>query len=284
MNKITFDDILAKSKDDMKQLKDSLLSLQSEASFTKTIIGVDLYEYSKMIDVKQFSVPFVIDTLFKNTNEKVLIHESLFFSKEEIEKIAESYIGTGDGFYIALNNPLKALIYLCHFRMEIEEFQTRNKAYTFMRIVEDFVFRFSIATGKVFIYENKYFGDAIIRCARIMAKDKLNRCLLDKDTLFWFYENGNGIESLQEFTLDEIKTSEASISDPNGTSLLFPKATEGNLAFKTIIASKIGKIEVKQDGFDVYNLFVQMAMRLGPANGKSYPFVTSLGTTNTNGL
>ena len=278
------ENILTRAGSDKNKLETDLQSLEASQTTTKTVFCVDIYEYSKMSGAKQFLVPFVIDTVFTNTIQKLSVDESAFFTKSDLAAIQESLIDTGDGFFVILADPMKAFVFVCHLAMEIETLRSRNKAHTLMKIVEDYVFRFSIATGSVFEYKKRFYGEAIIRCARIIASDKLNRCLIDKDTFIWFYNNTNGLESIQDANFQEVlKTGNTSI-DPGGASQLFPNTSMENLAFKTIMASKVGKIEVKKDQLDIYNMYVQTSMRISASSGPAFPFVTSVGTTNMNGI
>lgn len=46
------------------------------------------------------------------------------------------------------------------------------------------------------LFFSNFYGSAIINCARIISKDRLNRCLIDAETNKWFLHNTNGIETL----------------------------------------------------------------------------------------
>jgi hypothetical protein len=284
MDREEFESVLKIADDDGRLLKTLLSDLASANQLDRTVFGIDIYEYSKMDALKQFTVPFIVDQLFENTLARLKSQETAFFRDEFLVEIRRSRIDTGDGFFLILMNPLHALLFLCHFSIELELFKTRYRARTLMRSMNDYVIRYAISKGDVFIYSGKYYGDAIIRCARIMAKDRLNRCLIDNATYFWFYDNASGLESIQDAGLHNIFGIEELQAVKEGKSDIFLTGPMVFSSFKSIVVNKIGRISVKNDTFDIYNVFLQIGMRVGEALMNSFPIVASAGTINMHGL
>jgi hypothetical protein len=119
--------------------------LISREKQTKTVVGVDLFEYSKMDELKQFFVPFIINSIFNYALDEISEDEDLIFKKSDISEIRRSKIDTGDGFFVILNNPCrKPLYFLIHFCAQFETLQSRNSATGLMELCHSFFFRYSI--------------------------------------------------------------------------------------------------------------------------------------------
>jgi hypothetical protein len=281
MEKDEFQKMLLDCGEDLIKLQQSLQNACEEQKKIMTIVGVDLYQYSQMEPLKQFVAPFFISQLFENTLIVLQSFEKMFFSEEEIAAIKDSLIDTGDGFYLVLKNPLKAMIFLAYFCSQIEAATSRIVASTLMKLYDDFIFRYSITTGEVFKIGKKYYGDAITKCARIIALDKLNRFLIDRITYRWFYENANGIDALRVHRRSDIVgygNGELYASQMSG---LFPQDNVGFPPINALISQKIGEIQSKQTPLDIFNVYIQWNMGF-PGNRRVTPFSVSIGNLNVN--
>ena len=130
-----------------------------------------------------------------------------------------------------------------------------------------------------------------------MAKDKLNRFLIDNNSIVWFNEKINGIENLQrinkkdfenidlDYTFDKKLNSRIILLGNNGEenqekhSVIFDK--EPNVILKTDLL-RIGEIKSKLDTLSIYSLHMQYALT---SDGKSLKkYTVSLGNLNSSGL
>ena len=135
--------------------------------------------------------------------------------------------------------------------------------------------------------DDKAYGAAIINNARILSRDRLNRCLIDKNVYEWFLTNTNGIENLQRLTADDIKRiplfRDYEITGMAGT---FFGRQEGNNRLNSIDIMKIGEIKIKDNAYDIYNLHLQIKMEITDDDNSQNAgnFTITLGNLNTEGL
>lgn len=114
-----------------------------------------------------------------------------------------------------------------------------------------------------------YTGTAIVTCARILARDKLDRMLIDSETYQYFIERFFGIENLPSFDTDgmthlfykyydthpEVEKQHEIISN-----LLQPirsPLNERNNGFLECRTHKIGYLKSKQTELDIYNVEIK---------------------------
>ncbi len=146
------------------------------------------------------------------------------------------------------------------------------------------IVRYTITYDRLYKIDSKYYGPAIIKNARIISKDKLNRFLIDDKTYEWFLLNTNGIENLPNLRLEQM----GHLIDPNSKnkeplkSVYFSSNNKGS-HFQHIFCQKLEKISVKDDNFEVYNLMIQYFANTA-YNEKAVPFITSIGNMNCNGI
>lgn len=273
----TLNAVLSKFDQDHDHFKKEMALLISREKQTKTVVGVDLFEYSKMDELKQFFVPFIINSIFNYALDEISEDEDLIFMKSDISEIRRSKIDTGDGFFVILNNPVEAFVFLIHFCAQFETLQSRNSATGLMEICHSFFFRYSISTGPVYEYEGKKYGEAIINCSRIMSLDKLNRFLIDDATFFWFYDNANGLDTMRTNSRTEIVKYNNTKFNSEGKSMVFNIGKNDN-SIKTLITQKIGTMQSKNDILDIYNVYLQVHVLL--MKKEPVDLIVSIGNLN----
>lgn len=68
-----------------------------------------------------------------------------------------------------------------YFQANIVRYNSRNDTSSALyEVIGEINLRYSLTYDNLYFYNKNYYGPAIINCARIMSKDKLNRFLLDK--------------------------------------------------------------------------------------------------------
>jgi len=284
MENKAFRDAIDRSSGSTLKYRKELERLYSSSVETKSVLGVDLYQYSQMEKLKQFVVPSLIREVFDLTHNNLAQTEQLFFTKAELDEIGSNKIDTGDGFYVILDNPIKATVYLIVFATTLQTVHTRRQAAILGDTFSDFVFRYTITTGDLFQYENKYYGDALIRCARIISLDKLNRFLMDRQSYHWFLENAEGFETMRlHKNADLVKYKNAKLHTDK-KSVTFPDESL-DPTLETVIVQKIGMKTAKTDEVDIYSLYVQAKLSYRFEGTESdFLMIVSIGNLNVSGI
>jgi len=273
--------------DKLRQLL--LSSMSPEADATVSILGLDIFKYSQFEPLSQKLVPFVFRLLLERTIKGFGIAEPIMASfYPEGDIIGNRFIDSGDGGFLVLRNPLDSLILAMLFVFNLQEFNSFHVYPKLREILGPLTVRYAITYDKIFRYGNNHYGPAIIRNARILSKDKLNRCLMDSTSHDWFLLNTNGLESLRSMTLRELRFLEDyKDADPKIRKSLFFQSIEQNAqGLKNLIVQRLEQISAKEQAFDVYNVMMQVTFhRL--ANDENFVignFTATLGNLNTAGL
>ncbi|PKA11209.1 hypothetical protein CH372_15325 [Leptospira meyeri] len=254
------------------------------------VVGLDILGYSQYNFEKQSIIPSIFDLLMSETLRHTIENESLIFQHENETKLTEKFISTGDGGFQVLENPLQGLIFSLNFASMLHLFNAYSLYPSIRHFLGELKVRYCLTYDNVFKFKNNYYGAAIINNHRIMSKDKLDRCLLDKNYYTWFLEKTNGLESLPQFTYTDIakKLSIPAISLPlkKGTFItdIFHSEDE-KPSLRNIISQKIGHVKAKEQILDVYNLFVQIEKSYKEESTDIFDnYTVNLGNLNTAGL
>lgn len=287
--KFAFDLISQEPTDaEFKKFKDELDNELAEPKETKkAVLGIDIYQYSKYDYNQQKLIPFVFSSLRKRAAQLFFDHETFFSShydkgKNELEK---DLINTGDGGYLFFTNPIDAIVFLSKFNTFLHLFNSYHLYPNLRKYLNGpLTVRYTITYDRLYKIDSKYYGPAIIKNARIISKDKLNRFLIDDKTYEWFLLNTNGIENLPNLRMEQM----GHLIDQNSKnkeplkSVYFSSNNERS-HFQHIFCQKLEKISVKDDDFEVYNLMIQYFVNTS-YNEKAVPFITSVGNMNCNGI
>ena len=236
----------------------------------KSILGLDIYQYSQYQDGKQELIPFIFDLIFKG---------AIHYSKnqallEEIDK-DKQFISTGDGGFIVFPTPLHSLLFNCKFYMALHMFNSRHFYPELSKFIGGLTVRSTITYDYVFNYEKNWYGKAIIKNARILSKDKLNRFLIDKETFDYFLSKFNGIESLSIRTEEDIKKALKDEEEVDYNNINFD-----NTGFKNIHVQKLEDTVAKETKLSIYNVEIQYLSSLSTDEGQETSFVLTIGNSN----
>ncbi|MCW7479369.1 hypothetical protein ND856_18865 [Leptospira bandrabouensis] len=277
-------------------------------SFSKySVLGIDILDYSQFPEPQQIFVPKILDKILETAFNDILEFEDYLFQNEiKTYSIRNSFIDQGDGGFYILETPLHSIILALYIESALRRFNSFNLMSKIRSIVGPLKLRYSITYDTLYRYEGKWTGDngkfygpAIIHCARIMSKDKLDRCLIDESSYLWFLEKMQGIESLKIIPFEHIK-----LLFPNYLAQYAPKEKSGEIgSFKSFTLRdsqsekeshiesvdilKIGQISVKKDKLNIYNLHMQMSFShtLDESDPHSWKYyLISLGNLNPEGL
>jgi hypothetical protein len=252
----------------------------------KAVLGIDIYKYSKYDYNQQKLIPFVFASLRKRAAQLFFDHETFFsshYDKGENE-LENDLINTGDGGYLFFKNPIDAIVFLSKFNALLHLFNSYHLYPNLRKYLDPLTVRYTITYDRLYKIDSKYYGPAIIKNARIISKDKLNRFLIDDKTYEWFLLNTNGIENLPNLRMEQMGHLIDSDSKNNEAlkSVYFCSDKERS-HFQNIFCQKLEKISVKDDDFEVYNLMIQCFVKISHAK-KAVPFITSIGNMNCNGI
>lgn len=213
--------------------------------------------------------------------------EKYLLQKTSIDKMVKEFIHTGDGGFQIFDNPIQALLFIAYFQANLSVYNSFRDTPVIRDFVGPLSVRFCITTGNVFAYNENFFGDSIITNARILSRDKLNRCLIDENTYRWFENEINGIESLECFNLEDISRTrpfieyDRSLFGEDKNTIINEK--ENNIS--SIICSKVGVVRSKSMDIDVYNLYFKTKLTLFTLpKDQVRKFSTAIGNTNVSGI
>jgi hypothetical protein len=283
VTEIELNSILEKTEID--KLSQKFSEYFSDGRETKaTVLGIDIYKYSKFPIEKQRLIPFTFEMLWKQTLLHLQNQEKYLFAGETTESLKERFVPTGDGGFEILSSPLHALVFAFCFEMALRLFNSGKISSHMLKLVGPLSLRYVISNGEVMQYESNWYGPGIIRNARILAKDKLNRLLIDDETFCWFLEKTDGIESLSVKSYGDFKSALGRSDSPTDSineNFMFNPSGK-----RFFISQKLESFSTKGDILDVHNVYAQIehvAINIEDAKEK-HVFVTSIGNLNSLGL
>ncbi|MBN2175576.1 MAG: hypothetical protein JW731_15715 [Bacteroidales bacterium] len=257
----------------------------------KAVLGIDMYQYSSYGEFEQTLIPFLFKTMFDSTIKLCLENHRFIFQKYNAPRINRNFISTGDGGFVLFDNPLQSLLFACNFAVVLRAYNAYHYYPKLRRIIGGINMRYGITYDKVYTFNANYFGRAIINNARILQKDDLNRCLIDEHVHSWFTTNLDGVENLQIVTINEIanifefsKSYDAKFLEYNDE--IFEKEPSRKYGIINSDILKVGVIQSKEASISVYNLHLQVTIRLYNDDDPSQTrlITVSLGNLNTTGI
>ncbi len=258
----------------------------------KSVLGIDIYKYSSFGTFEQTLIPFLFNTLFDKTIQLCFENHAFVFQKYSAKEIKDKFISTGDGGFLIFDTPLHSLLFAANFAMVLRVYNAFHMYPRLRKIIGAINLRYAITYDKIYTFDNNFYGRAIINCARILIKDELNRCLIDENVHTWFMTNIEGVENLQVISIEDI----INIYDfkKNYKNDILSKKPDEIFGLENsrrygIINSdilKIGTISSKETELSIYNLHLQISLKLynddDPNQKKT--ITISLGNLNTSGV
>jgi hypothetical protein len=281
------------------KLKESVWTEKERSNYhlafieTKTIFGIDIYKYSEYSDDSQVYVPVLFNSIYQLTVNLCIKKEEFFFDSyaQNEDGFKSNFISTGDGGFQIFDNPIQAIIFGAYFELNVRRFNSGsyvsklNK--NLFKIIDRIELRYCITTDKIFNYDKNFFGTGIINNARILAKDNLNRLLIDANTYRWFDHQLNTIENLTEIKKsDFLKLTLFKDHDTEKETGIF-NDDYMNVPIKSVDILKIGYIKSKNTNLEIYNLKLQLMVSFNNSKifEKEYrKFSYTIGNLNTQGI
>lgn len=257
----------------------------------KAVLGIDMYQYSSYGVFEQTLIPFLFKTMFKSTIKLCLENHKFIFQKYDKARIERNFISTGDGGFFMFDNPMQALLFACNFAVVLRVFNAYHYYPRLRRIIGAINLRYAITYDKVYTYDNNYFGRGIINNARILIKDDLNRCLIDEHVHSWFTTNLDGIENLQIVSLEDIANVFEFSKGYNREYLndkdeIFEDEPSRKYGIINSDLLKVGVIQSKETSISIYNLHLQVTIKLSNDDDPNQKrlITVGLGNLNTTGI
>jgi len=257
----------------------------------KSVLGIDMYQYSSLGEFEQTLIPFLFKSMFDSTIKLCFQNHKFIFQRYTKERIERNFISTGDGGFLLFENPLQSLLFASNFAVVLRTFNAYHYYPRLRRIVGAINMRYAITFDKTYTYDNNYFGRGIVNNARILSKDTLNRCLIDEHVHSWFMTNLDGVENLQIATLEDIanifefsKNYDRKFLE--GGDEVFEDEASRKYGIINSDILKVGFIQSKESSISVYNLHLQITIRLydDDDRDRNRLITVSLGNLNTTGI
>ncbi len=263
-------------------------SIFPESFSNKSVLGMDIFQYSQYDLKKQTLIPFLFKLIQEAVLKNCIKSNSYLFQKyKDKEKLLKDFIHTGDGGFQILDTPLHAIALAINFELFLRYYNSYHFFPKLRKTIGPISLRYTISSGTIFQFDQNYFGPAIINCARMINKDNLNRCLLDQNTFDWFMHHMMGVENLQFASIEDIASYPAfamyDLKKANDSEMLFTHKKD--FSFQKIISTdvqKIGQITAKNTSLDIYNLHLQYLGSIQEAQEK--PIAVTIGNLNLSGI
>lgn len=260
----------------------------------KSVFGVDIYKYSEYSEEIQVYVPVLFNTIYYLTASGCIKNEEFFFKTyaKDVEEFKEKFISTGDGGFQIFDDPIQSILFGAYFELNVRRFNSgsyvamQNK--NLYNIIGRIDLRYCITLDKIYNYDGNFYGAGIINNARILAKDNLNRLLIDNWTLKWIEQQANTIENLVVAKKsDFLKMPAFKAFDETTKTKIFNDDDESTCV-KSLDIQKIGSISSKNTQLDIYNLKIQFLFNFNgtkPMFEREFKsFLYTIGNLNTHGI
>lgn len=255
----------------------------------QSVVGVDIYRYSQFPAETQRLVPLVFDYIYRWTVQETTTREPMILAESDLQG---RFISAGDGGFQIVDSPLQALVFAIFMQANVQSF---NAGFVLPRLRrclgEPLTLRYAITQDTLFQLDDNWFGSAIISNARVLSRDRLNRCLIDERSIAWFCEFLGSIESLQMRTIKSLRSIPNLLAHPDAEvkSLIFAAApgSPSPNNFRACNVQKIGVVTAKQDELNLYNLHVQIGLVYSATHegaSANHPMMVTIGNLNTSGI
>jgi hypothetical protein len=143
--------------------------------------------------------------------------------------------------------------------------------------------RYAITVGDCFCYRNNFYGGSIVNASRTLAKDQLNRILIDNNVHEWFSRYFMGIANLPNITDSDLKKCSvfADYKDQYSSYNIFSdKSDLGRII--SVSELKLQQTSSKMTALELYVLAIQFELNATDQMTKTVRL--GLGNLNTTGL
>lgn len=260
----------------------------------KAVLGIDIYKYSQYPTIPQVLIPYIFNELRTTTIKTILTYEPFIFQKHTVKGLTDNFIDTGDGGFQILDNPIEAILFAIYFQLNLHGYNSGEPldGMVLNNLIGEIKLRYVITHDDIYRFNNNFYGVAVINNARILAKDKLDRCLIDQNVVNWFYSQLNGFQNLSVLDDGDFKDLDifdnfdySKIGNDDKLSFIFDKIhKKAGGAILCADIMHIGEVLSKQTSLSVHCAYVQTHIRLPRITKKFKKIVASLGSLNPSGI
>ena len=93
----------------------------------KTVLGIDIYQYSQYRSLEQSIVPFLFKLIYNEAVDLCMEKPGFIFQKYKKEDFREQFIDAGDGGFQIFQTPLHAIIFAIHFELFVRYYNALIK-------------------------------------------------------------------------------------------------------------------------------------------------------------
>jgi len=274
--------------------------IEEIASSLRAVIGIDIYRYSRYPIEKQMFIPHLFDLIYEETwhlikqNYVFLFQEYgtlKDFIKDKFINHKEQFISTGDGGFQIFPTPIHAIIFVLTFATIVRLYNSDLFMRKMFARIGNIELRYALTWDEIYKYRNNYYGSALINNSRILAKDRLNRFLIDQNTYNWFLRSTIGIENLMTIGLSDLKEinelsgyDQSKIDQVNNALIKGNRPIVDKEGIKSIDVEKIGSIIQKGTSLEVHNLHIQAIIHYRSFFDQEKLITVSVGNLNTAGI
>jgi len=257
----------------------------------KSVLGLDIYRYSLYGEFEQTLIPFLFKRFFQTATELCLRNHRFLFQHYTAEDFKNNFISTGDGGFMIFDTPVHSLVFAVNMAIILRTYNAFHFYPKLRKIIGGMSLRYAITYDKVYSFDDNFYGRAIINNARILMKDDLNRCLIDQNVHTWFTVNIEGLENLQILTINDIaniydfqRDYDTQFLEEEDQIFLKDQTRKKGIINSDIL--KIGKINLKDTELSIYNLHLQVSLKLSNDDDPNQEKIVtvSLGNLNTSGI
>lgn len=279
------------SSPDAETLLELFKNATHHNNFTeKTVLGIDVYQYSQYHSLEQSIVPFLFKLIYNETCDLCLKKTGFVFQKYQKTDFKSQFIDTGDGGFQLFETPLHGILFAIHFELFVRYYNSFQFYPKLRKLIGPLNLRYAMTHDQVFEFDNNFYGPCIINNNRILSRDSLNRFLIDENTYNWFMLNMSGLENLQILSLKEIQRIQEFVDYKlqDDMDSIFPMdyKYDQKESIIGIDVQKIGKIQVKSSYLSIYNLHIQYLGGIASTDDPEQKTVITLtlGNLNTSGI
>ncbi|MDD3490237.1 MAG: hypothetical protein PHR62_10185 [Paludibacter sp.] len=262
----------------------------ADCSTLQAVLGIDIYRYSEYPKGAQEYIPVLFDELFRSALSSCISNEELLFQKSglSIDHPYDFFISTGDGGFFILDNPMLAVVFSVYFQAVVTIFnngQSNNVLFVNLRqIIKRIDLRYSITYGDIYKYANNFYGIAIIKNARILSKDRLNRMLIDETCMSWFSSEINSLENMQILEPFDLRSLNFLAGyDLTKKTLLIKEKSKNNIV--SVEVQRLERLSSKNFELEIYNCRIQVKLKYNGLSDKKYQrILITVGNLNVSGI
>ena len=113
----------------------------------KTILGIDIYHYSRYKPLEQALIPILFKLIYDKVAEISISGSSFIFQKYKTDKnFKQNFINTGDGGFQIFDTPIHAMAFAINFQMIVRYYNSFRYFPKLRKIIGPLSLRYALST------------------------------------------------------------------------------------------------------------------------------------------